>query len=59
MPLPSTATHVVALFMIVDGSTAQCTNACSYANNGACGDGGAGAEYSSCAFGTDCATARA
>ena len=32
----------------------QCSNSCLYASNGECGDGGPGAEYSSCAWGTDC-----
>ncbi|TXD36327.1 hypothetical protein FRC96_09620 [Lujinxingia vulgaris] len=32
-----------------------CTNACSSANDGQCDDGGTGALFESCAYGTDCA----
>ena len=35
--------------------TAPCGNTCNSASDGACDDGGPGAEFSSCFFGTDCA----
>jgi hypothetical protein len=35
-------------------STSLCSNSCSYASDGDCDDGGAGAEYSLCNPGTDC-----
>eukprot|EP00900_Chrysochromulina_parva_P009799 jgi/Chrpa1/18820/Chrysochromulina_OHIO_Genome00025698-RA len=35
--------------------TAPCGNTCNSAPDGACDDGGPGAEFSSCFFGTDCA----
>jgi hypothetical protein len=31
-----------------------CTNTCNWANDGGCDDGGPGAEYKDCKFGTDC-----
>ncbi len=36
------------------GAGAQCSNTCNSANDGECDDGGPGAQYSVCAFGTDC-----
>ncbi|MBX3248350.1 MAG: hypothetical protein KF901_14315 [Myxococcales bacterium] len=33
---------------------AQCTNTCTYAFDGDCDDGGPGADYSLCEYGTDC-----
>lgn len=35
-------------------SGGQCTNTCTYANDGDCDDGGPGADYSLCDYGTDC-----
>ena len=35
-------------------SAGTCTNMCNYASDDDCDDGGAGAEYASCALGTDC-----
>lgn len=36
------------------GTTGQCSNTCSHANDNDCDDGGTGSQYQSCAFGTDC-----
>lgn len=36
------------------GGSGGCTNTCMYANDGACDDGGPGAEFAVCALGTDC-----
>lgn len=36
------------------GGTTLCTETCSFANDGACDDGGPGAEFSLCELGTDC-----
>ncbi len=35
-------------------TTGGCTNTCSYASDGVCDDGGPGATYSVCPYGTDC-----
>ena len=39
-----------------DGDTyGKCTDTCGYARDSECDDGGAGAQYSECDYGTDCA----
>ncbi len=38
----------------IDETTEVCSNTCQYANDGECDDGGPGAEYNACAFGSDC-----
>ena len=38
-----------------DGGAALCSDGCGFASDGACDDGGAGAQYVECALGDDCA----
>ena len=44
----------IALVAIATAGQTYCSNTCNTANDGECDDGGPGAEFTSCNFGTDC-----
>ena len=46
---------LAACLSVADSQSGICSNACAFAYDEACDDGGPGAEYVSCAPGTDCA----
>jgi len=46
---------VLLMTMIGHASSQACANTCYYAGDGACDDGGATSDFSSCGIGTDCA----
>ena len=45
---------LATFLLLVPCVSSQCLNTCSYASDGACDDGGPGADYSYCNLGTDC-----
>ena len=44
----------IALVAIATAGQTYCSNTCDNANDGECNDGGPGAEFTACNFGTDC-----
>ena len=49
------AASTLMLLHLATVSGQACSNACSYANDGTCDDGGAGSAYDACPLGSDCA----
>ena len=45
---------IVLLHLQLSGTVGQCTNTCNYSSDNYCDDGGPGAEFTGCAYGTDC-----
>lgn len=53
-PIRMVVVSLIASFNVALLTSCFCEDACNFASDGDCDDGGPGSEYGSCSVGTDC-----